>query len=145
MDKYHYNCQYCGKEYIPKRRRVQKYCCTSCKNNSHFLKKGKKLIVASEGEITQEKPLQIEKMSWAGFGNAAAGTIAVNVATNLFTSEENKPATKKDLMNLENKLKQRYFIVKNIAPKPDGSVTYFDIQTNTIVAIKNHKLISNNN
>lgn len=145
METYHYNCQYCGKEYIPKRRRVQKYCCTSCKNNSYHLKKEKNMIVTSEKETPQEKPMQIEKMSWAGFGNAAAGTLAVNVATNLFTSEENKPATKKDLRNLENKLKQRYFIVKNLAPKSDGSLPYFDIQTNTIIAIKDPKLILNNN
>lgn len=141
MDKYLYKCQYCGIEYKPNRRRVQKYCCTSCKNNSYNLNKKNNLIVKSEKEIELKKSLQIEKMSWAGFGNAAAGTIAVNLATNIFTKEENKPATKKDLMILENKLKQRYFIVKNLAPKADGSIPYFDIQTNTIVSFKN----TNNN
>jgi hypothetical protein len=33
-------------------------------------------------------------MSWAGVGNAAAGT-AVNLTSHLFTQDENKPATKK--------------------------------------------------
>jgi hypothetical protein len=39
-------------------------------------------------------------MSWAGVGNAA-GTAAVNLTSHLFTRDENKPATKKDIKEIK--------------------------------------------
>jgi hypothetical protein len=75
-------------------------------------------------------------MSWSGVLNATAGTIAVNAATHFLTKEENRPATKKDIKEIITALKQRYFNVKNIASKSDGTLPYFDIQTSTIVYYK---------
>ena len=75
-------------------------------------------------------------MSMAGVGNAAAGLLAVNVFTNLLTSEENKPATKKDLQNLAHNLKQRYYLIINAPESLDGTKPYYDMETKTIVYLK---------
>ena len=133
MDIYHYTCKYCGKEYKPKRRRVQKYCCTSCKNNSYNLKKKNDLIIIPENKLGANKPLQIEKMSIAGVGNAAAGAAVVKFAEILFTSEAHKPATKNDLRNLEAKILKRYYPVKNWPQNNFGKKPYFDIVQSCII------------
>ena len=77
-------------------------------------------------------------MSWVGVGNAAAGNLAANMAVSLFTSNENKPATKKDINNLVNKLKQRYHPILNIPQRQDGAKPYYDVETNYYVFIKNN-------
>jgi hypothetical protein len=69
----------------------------------------------------------------AGVGNAAIGSLAIQLATNLFTSEDDKPATKKDLTNLIVNLKERYHTVKNIPIRNDGAIPNYDLQTQTIV------------
>jgi len=99
MESYFYTCKYCGKQYKPNRRKKQKYCTNSCRVRAFVLKNEIRLNLPSK-EIQEKKSIQVEKMSMAGVGNAAVGTLAVNLATSLFTSEENKPATKKDLKNL---------------------------------------------
>ena len=57
----------------------------------------------------------------------------------VLTKEENRPATKKDVKDIIAALKQKHFIVKNMQPKPDGSIPYFDIQTCTILYVKPNK------
>lgn len=135
MDNYLYRCQYCGKDYKPNRRKKQKYCSNSCRTRAFVTKNSTGLsIVKKENE--KKEPLKIEKMSLAGVGNAAAGTLAVNALTSLFTSEENKPATKKDIQNLIGSLKQRYYPVMNIPITQDGSKAYYDMETKNIVYLK---------
>ncbi|MFN7014317.1 MAG: hypothetical protein ACK4ON_08625, partial [Bacteroidia bacterium] len=95
--------------------------------------KGLGLVKKIAGE---KEPTKIDKMSIQGIGNAAVGTLAVQIATNLFTSEENKPATKKDLQNLIGSLKQRYYPVLNIPSMQDGSKAYYDMETKNIVYLK---------
>jgi hypothetical protein len=58
-------------------------------------------------------------MSLAGVGNLAIGSAAVDLIKHAFTSEENKPATKKDIQNLAIKL-QRYQKVRNMNPNLNG-------------------------
>ena len=67
-----------------------------------------------------------DKMTWAGVGNAAAGTLAINLATNLFTKEENKPATKGDIQRLLKEGMPKFILIKNIPPRSDGFRAYFD-------------------
>lgn len=136
MDTFLYKCQYCGKEYKPNRRYKQKFCSASCRANSFNRNKKPKLALMPNKEINT-KPLQIEKMSWSGAGNAAAGTLAVNLATKLFTSQENKPATKGDLKNLLTTLKQRHQPIKGIPLRSDGAKPFYDMQTQTIVYLDN--------
>ena len=137
MENYLYTCQYCGKEYKPNRRKKQKYCSNSCRTRAFVIRNGKSLSLPSK-EIKKEQSNKIEKMSIAGVGNAAAGTLAVNALTSLFTSEANKPATKKDIDNLLNKLKQRYYPILNIPQRQDGAKPYYDIESKHYVYIKNN-------
>ncbi|UPS90463.1 hypothetical protein [Bizionia sp. M204] len=65
-------------------------------------------------------------MSWSGIGDAAVGTLATNLATSLFTREENKPATKGDIQKLLNGGINNLILVKNIPVRMDGTRTYFD-------------------
>ncbi len=132
MDNFLYKCQYCGKDYKPNRRKKQIYCSNSCRTRAFQIRKKaahQLSIINSEKKIEKKS----ESMSWAGVGNAAAGNLAANMAVNLFTANENKPATKKDLKMLANSLKERYQIVRNLPQKMDGTTPFYDIQTNVVV------------
>ncbi len=72
-------------------------------------------------------------MSWAGVGNAAAGTLAVNTLTHLLTKEENKPATKKDVKEIKELLLQRYHKVINMQVDAYGNIPFYDVETKTVV------------
>lgn len=130
-----YTCTYCYKEFEPKRRRVQKFCSNTCRSKAHHFKKTKDksltTLVTSKNVLIQ-KPQEInkpERISAAGIGNAALGTIAVNTAKALFTSEDNKSATKGDLKRLAAEINGRYHLVKNMSPRFDGALAYFDMET----------------
>lgn len=135
MDNYLYKCLYCGKEYKPNRRKKQKYCSNSCRTRSFVIRKGKGIGLIKK-DTGKKEPIRIEKMSLAGVGNAAVGTLAVNVLSNILTNEENKPATRKDLQNLANTLKERYHPILNAPSSLDGTKPYYDMETKTIVYLK---------
>jgi hypothetical protein len=132
MEQYQYTCQYCGINYTPKRRKKQKYCTNSCRTRAYQLRNPKLGSTVLPVGLKPES-VKIDKMSFAGVGNAAAGTLAVNALTSLFTSEENKPATKKDIKNLESKLVSRYYPIKNGQKNMLGKPPYFDVETSSIV------------
>lgn len=135
METYLYTCQYCGKEYKPNRRQQQKYCSNSCRTRAFVIRKIQGLnLPSTESKNTEEK--KSETMSWAGVGNAAAGTIAVNLAASIFTKEENKPATKKDIKEVKNLLMTRYHSIKNGPIRVDGTRPFYDLQTQSIVYLK---------
>jgi hypothetical protein len=140
MENYLYSCHHCGKDYKPNRRIVQKYCSNSCRTRAFVLKKElgikdtKKSITQKTKENKKEQ-IKIDSMSLAGVGNAALGTLAVNTITNLFISEENKPATKKDLSEVKSLL-TRYQLVKNLSFDQFGNAPFFDIETKSIVYLK---------
>jgi hypothetical protein len=133
MKKEFYTCEYCFKEFVPKRRRIQKFCSDSCRVKSHHAKnKVKKL---TEPEIIQnDKPTinKVEQISPAGVGNAALGTLIVEALKFLSTSSENKKATKGDIEKLLSSLK-RYHKVENLPLNEQGKTPYFDLQTNEII------------
>ncbi|WP_348811087.1 hypothetical protein [Flavobacterium maritimum] len=132
MEKYLYTCQYCSKEYKPNRRQQQKFCSNSCRTRAFVIRKIQGLnLPSTENKNTEEK--KSKGMNWAGVGNAAAGTLAVNLATSLFTKEENKPATKKDIREVKNLLMTRYHSIKNIPSRVDGARPFYDLQTQNIV------------
>jgi len=135
MENYLYTCQYCGKEYKPNRRKKQKYCNNSCRTRAYQLRNPKLGSTVPSVEKTPES-VKIDKMSLAGVGNAVAGTIAGNALTSLFTSEENKPATKRDLQNLINNSKQRYYPILNVPMRLDGAKPFFDLETKKLIYFK---------
>jgi hypothetical protein len=76
--------------------------------------------------------VKVDEISTAGVANAAIGTGIVEIAKNIFTPEENKPATKGDVLKLAASLK-RYHQIKNLPPNSMGQFPYFDLHTNTLV------------
>jgi hypothetical protein len=136
MDKFLYQCQYCGKEYKPNRRHKQIFCSNSCRTNSHIRSKKLKLQIPSNIVDTNNQ-IRIEKTSWAGVKNATAGALIADVLTHtakaIFIKDEDKPATKKDLTDLAKTLKDRFFPIKNAPIRADGAKPYYDIQTQTYV------------
>ncbi|MDK2772164.1 MAG: hypothetical protein KYX68_08080 [Flavobacterium sp.] len=138
MDNFNYTCGYCGKNYIPKRRKVQKYCSASCRTRACQINKVSSLnkpILQNSNEQNQSK-LKIDQMSFAGIGNAAVGTFAVNSLTSLLTKAENKPATKKDIEDLKKHLTKRFFEVKNMQINHFGELPFFDIEEEIIIYLK---------
>ena len=135
MENYLYICAYCGKQYKPKRRRKQKYCSNSCRTNAFNAKK-KNSLAKPETNKPENQLQKIDKMSWAGVGNAAAGTLAVNALSSLLTREENKPVTKKDFKEIKDLLIKRYHPISNMRPDAYGNQPYFDLETKSVVYLK---------
>lgn len=134
-----YKCEYCKKEYVPKRRRVQKFCSNSCRVSFHRLKKQGKEKKSTELQIKEKEQdnskLKVGQISTAGVANSAIGTGIVELAKNIFTAEENKPATKGDILKLGASLK-RYHQIKNLPPNAMGQFPYFDLHTNEVIYLR---------
>lgn len=135
MENYLYTCAYCGKQNKPRRRRKQKYCSNSCRTNAFNANK-KNSLAKPETNKTENKLKKIDKMSWAGVGNAAAGTLAVNALSSLLTREENKPATKKDIKEIKTILSKRYHEVLNMELDVYGNEPFYDMETKSVVYLK---------
>ncbi len=128
------NCKYCGVEFTPKRRRVQKFCSNSCRSLKHRNKKrieNKTNLIEKSSET--KDTLKLDKMSIAGVGNAAAGTAVVEIAKAFFTPKKNQAATKGDLEELMLNLKGRYFLAKNIPRDTQGRIAYYDLKTGNVI------------
>lgn len=133
-------CNNCGNDYVPKRRGVQKFCSNSCRSRSWLLKQNKPKIPKT---ITEQEQIQVprnlsipkkDKISAVGVGNAALGAAAVDLVKHVFTSEDQKSATKKDIKELKSLISgQRYFEVKNIPKDSYGRVPYYDVETRNVV------------
>lgn len=138
MEKFEYNCHYCGKSYVPRRRYVQRYCSTSCRVNAHKRRTKPSNTKSEKGlSLPQDKAENKEKINMAGIGNAAIANIATDLAKNIFTREENKPATKGDIQALMNyQSKERYLPVHNAANRNDGTTAYYDTISKQVVYLK---------
>jgi hypothetical protein len=134
MNKKYYTCKYCFEEYVPKRRRVQKYCSGTCRSKACYERKQSKKTTTKKPQEELEKSTKaiIDKVSISGVTNAALGTLMIELLKWLTISKENKTATKADLKTLEDKLK-RYHRVNNLEPRMDGTIPYFDMETKTII------------
>lgn len=139
IEKAFYTCKYCFKEFEPKRRRVQKYCSNTCRSKAHHAKKASELSTTKTDSVSVPNNLpkpNNEKMSATGIGNAAVGTLAADALKSLFTSEQNKPATKGDLALMLEKLNSRYHLITNMVPNALGRYPYFDMVEGKVVYIK---------
>jgi len=144
MENYTYLCEYCSKEYVPRRRKVQKYCSTTCRVKAYYFRhKHKHALPAKQNTVlsnpTEDKTDQktsIDKISLSGVGNAALANVATDVLKNFLTKEDNKPATKGDLKTLMVNLKERYIKINNIPPSQDGSQAFFDNIEKKVVYLK---------
>jgi hypothetical protein len=139
MENHLYECQYCKKEFIPKRRKIQKFCSNSCRVSFHRFKnvglalKSTDLKVKEEEQVSSK--MKVDQISTAGVANAAIGTGIVELAKNIFTREEDKPATKGDFFKLAASVK-RYHKIKNLPPNQIGQIPYFDLTEGIVVYFK---------
>lgn len=134
-----YKCEYCKKKYVPKRRRVQKFCSNSCRVSFHRLKNQGEEKKSTELQIKEEEKetskVKIDQISVSGVANSAIGTGIVELTKNIFTAEENRPATKGDILKLGASLK-RYHHIKNLPPNLMGQIPHFDLYTSNLVYLK---------
>jgi len=141
-------CKQCSEPYSPTRKGVQKFCSASCRSRYWFLKhqdvpKPKKDLLKQvvgtkeqkPQEIKEEKPISVEKMSFSGVGNAAAGALLADGLKGIakaFQTEHNKPATKGDIEELFKTLSKRYFPVVNVSDQY-GNKAFYDKEMFKIV------------
>ncbi|SNR58070.1 hypothetical protein SAMN06265371_10631 [Lutibacter agarilyticus] len=150
MEEKYYTCQFCQNEFIPTRRKAQKFCSDTCRNKNHQHKKKKAIKKPidhlSEALAVQQEKMKVEAMSAAGVGNAMAGTLAANAATayakNLFVSKENKPATKGDLDEIKRLISTRFFLIQNMDRRYDGALPYFDMATSSLIYLEDPNYIN---
>ena len=127
-------CHHCNVDYIPNRRGVQKFCSNSCRSRFWYLKQNfesRVTKVNNQLKVVEQKS-NIDEMSLAGVGNAAAGMIAANALKDFLTREENKPATKGDLKSLSMKLEQFQEIV-NMENDVLGRKPFYDSKSKRVV------------
>lgn len=129
-----YKCKYCYKEFKPTRRGVQKFCSDSCRVSSHRYKNKKTTLLPKAKKINPNQKIKVDKISWAGVGNATLGSVAGDFVVNAFTLEDNKNATKGDIKRLESKL-NRFHLIKNIQPNFEGKQPYYDLVLGVLVYI----------
>lgn len=138
MEKFLYTCQYCSKQYEPKRRGVQKYCSNSCRNKAYFKRNtqqsNSKTKVDSPEVADKNTAIKVEKMSLSGVGNAAVGAGINDLVKSLLTPDNQKPATKEDLKNVLQHLRlKRYFPIQNLPENSFGKKPFYDLETMTVV------------
>ncbi|QNM84602.1 hypothetical protein H9W90_10375 [Polaribacter pectinis] len=135
MEEREYTCQYCKKDFVPKRRKIQRFCSASCRVSFHRFKNVDVSIKSTNLQIKEEKEeskTKIEQVSVAGVANAALGIGLVEVAKNILISEQDKPATKGDIVRLVANLK-RYHKIKNMAVNQFGQIPHFDLEKGELV------------
>jgi hypothetical protein len=130
-----YECEYCYKDFIPKRRNIQIYCSNSCRSKAYHKRKKIEKLHVGLNKITvptvEKEKTKIEELSLAGAGNAALGVLAVKGFSYLLTSELNKNATKGDIQQILNNQK-RYHLILEYPSSVDGKKPYFDLHTKKI-------------
>lgn len=136
MEKKYYSCQYCKKDFIPKRRKVQKFCSASCRVSFHRFKNVDASIKTTKVKLKDNNQesgkTKIEQISFPGVVNATIGSGLAEIAKNILTSEQNKPATKGDITKIIANLK-RYHRINNLPVNHLGQFPYFDLYTNEVI------------
>jgi hypothetical protein len=138
MESYNYKCEYCSKLYTPRRRKVQKYCSSTCRVKAHF-QRNKQLVSKKETGLSNEVNSDNKKkdtINLAGIGNAAIANVATDALISFLTPEDNKPATKGDLKKLLAQFKNRYVKIENMPKKLDQTEAFFDNERKVIVYLK---------
>lgn len=134
MEKYYYTCEFCQREFEPKRRKVQRFCSNTCRSKNHYhIHNTKSSATTVATAVDEGNDRRGEQMSLAGIGNAAVGTALVDSVKHFFTSDAEKNATKKDIHELKELINNRYFLIHNHPDRFDGAKPYFDMATSRIV------------
>lgn len=133
-----YICDYCGDNFIPKRRRVQRFCSNSCRSKNHHYRqslkldpKNKVVLVESNTKVTDPKVAK-NKTALKDISNSFLGTLAAVKAEKILTSDINRPATKKDILEIKDLLLP-YQPILNLPQNSLGQWPYYDIETQTVI------------
>lgn len=105
MEKHLYICEYCSKQYLPRRRHKQRFCSNSCRVNSHQRNKNRRPLEDNSPSITANNSNK-NKISLAGVGNATIANVVTDLGKAIFIKEENKPSTKGDIKKVLDRLDQ---------------------------------------
>ncbi|WP_418510788.1 hypothetical protein [Corallibacter sp.] len=145
-DSKYYTCDYCYEEFLPSRRRVQKFCCNSCRSKAYRERKEADVVVKPTPALPknflqnnknknslENTKSKVEQMSFQGVGNAALGTLAADGLKSLLTKNENKPLTKGDIKKLVSEINGRFHEIKNMAPNNMGQKPFYDIERKEVV------------
>ena len=132
-------CQYCGDDYIPKRRGAQRFCSNSCRSRYWTVRQNKNKVTLSIENLKNELPIvkspnKKETMTLAGVGNAVAGSALAEIGKNILTPTQNKPATKKDIQELKTLINgRRYLPVKNYQNDAYNRKPFYDVETGNVI------------
>ena len=151
MSTYLYTCDYCHKEFVPTRRKVQRFCCASCRVGAHQKKKRFKNQLSLAKPIQKEDDLSvgIEKeslkqfknkesnhnnsMNLGGVLNAFAGNALYDLGKTIIKSKATTPSNQMIEKSIS---KKRYILIKNIPLSEWGETPYFDTVTSELVYFK---------
>ena len=161
---YEYTCHYCKKKYVPKRRRINKFCSNSCRSGNWHLLNPKEMVVNVEREEfrlpVETKPQKKEKLekkinkmrkelktnkpsTLIDFLTSTAGAFVGSKLERASLNEENKPLTKGDMMSLLSNM-QRFQKVNNLPPNGFGQLPFIDVTTGNIEYIGKKKSFLDN-
>lgn len=101
-----------------------------------------------QDSVTDEKTItdgkrhknKIDAISPAGVANATLGSLTAEMLQSLLTKNDNKPATKKDLKMLVQRM-ARYYRVNNLPKRIDQTIPVFDTYTGSIIYVNTTKAI----
>ena len=88
--------------------------------------------IEKSDKISEIEKKETKKMSFAGTAESTAGTLLADGLVSLFTKEENKPATKGDLIKAISHL-DRYQPIFEMSRNSLGQLPYFDMETKTVL------------
>ena len=126
MDTKMYKCQYCHEEYKPTRRYVQIYCSDTCRSKAYHQREKLKKQLGTVEKLDDSSNTKEKKLSVFEMANAAMGAAAAAALKDFFTKEENKPATKADLLAFTKQMK-RYYEINNLQKRQEGAVPPIDL------------------
>ena len=134
-DSRYYRCDFCYKEFEPKRRRVQKFCSNTCRSKAWQEKQqqNNKPIVIENKPLDRVVASNQDKITLPGITNAAIGTATVDAIKYAFTPEDKKAATRGDLKVLLQTLEGRYHPINNLHKDEFNRKPYYDIIDKVLV------------
>ena len=145
METGNYICHLCEKEYEPTKRGIQRFCTSKCRKKFSYHKtkvKAELQLNSSKEQLNLAKPYDPNKMTYGGVKEVLAANLlydgAKYLGKKIFTPPENKNEEKKFGEGYIPKLIK----IKNFPTRLDGSVAYFDTQTDQIVYVPDPNYIN---
>ncbi|SFS79189.1 hypothetical protein [Lutibacter maritimus] len=139
METGNYICHLCKKEYEPTKRGKQRFCSSKCRKKYSYHKTKLRLQSKSPNEkLNLGKPYNPNEMTFGGVKDAFIANAVYDgakfVVKKMFSNTENANDLNKN-HQISNIQKLRFIKIKNFPVSYDGSVAYFDTETEQIVYV----------